>query len=236
MRLIRASGETITPSDDGRLFSKVLNDGLFGSVTFTVAGGAVNLPAFKGIMCGRDFSVDAMTLSPELPVSESSQTGKIIARIDLTQPAGSQLSVVGVLNPYTLTTDDINESGGTLYEMQLATYRATMSGVTSVSMSYTQTDVVSDTGWFTFNSAIVYRVKNGIVYMRVRQSGGTVRHHGYSFGTLPSEVAPLYSLAEANVYGVGRVFINQDHSVTFETSLESETSNYIQATFVYPLG
>lgn len=236
MRLIRASGETITPSDDGRLISKVLNDGLFGTVTFTVAGGQISLPAFKGVMCGRDFSVDAMTLSPELPVSETSQTGKVIARIDLTQPAGSQLSVVGVLNPYTLTTDDINESGGALFEMQLATYRATMSGVTSVSMSYTQTNVVSDTGWVTFNSAIVYRVRNGIVYMRVRQSGGTVRHHGYSFGTLPSEVAPRYSLAEANVYGLGRIFINQDHSVTFETSSESESSNYIQGTFVYPLG
>ena len=96
MRLIRASGETITPSDDGRLISKVLNDGLFGDVTFTVAGGQISLPAFKGVMCGRDFSVDAMTLSPELPVSESSQTGKIIARIDMTQPAGSQLSVVGI--------------------------------------------------------------------------------------------------------------------------------------------
>lgn len=236
MRLIRASGETITPSDDGRLISKVLNDGLFGTVTFTVAGGQISLPAFKGVMCGRDFSVDAMTLSPELPVSETSQTGKVIARIDLTQPAGSQLSVVGVLNPYTLTTDDINESGGTLYEMQLATYRATMSGVTSVSMAYDQTDVVSDSGWIQMNTAIVYRVKNGVVYMRVRQSGGTQRAHGYSFGTLPSDVAPRYSLAEANVYGIGRIFINQDHTVTIEYSDMTVKTDYIQASFTYPLG
>lgn len=130
MRLIRSAGETITPSDDGRLFRQMLPDGVFGSLSITVSGGNIVLPAFKGIMCGRDFSVDAMTLTPALPTGGTVVSGKIIVRIDLTQEAGSQLSVVGVLNPYTLTTDNINESGGVLYEIEIGTYKGDIGGVT----------------------------------------------------------------------------------------------------------
>lgn len=233
MRLIRNTGETITPSDDGRLIKTALGDGLFGSVTFTVSSGAINLPAFKGVLSGRDFSVDAMTMSPTLPATETTVTGSIVARIDLTSE--TPLSIISVLNPYTLTTDDLNE-GGVVCEMLLATYRANVNGVSSVTMNYTQVEGTSDTGWITFNTAIVYRVKNGVVYMRVRQAGGTQRAHGYVFGTLPADVSPRYSIAEANVYGIGRIFINQNHTVTIEYSDTTTKTDYIQASFTYPLG
>lgn len=140
MRLIRSAGETITPSDDGRLFRQMLPDGVFGSLSITVSGGDIVLPAFKGIMCGRDFSVDAMTLTPALPTGGTVVSGKIIVRIDLTQEAGSQLSVVGVLNPYTLTTDDINESGGVLYEIEIGTYKGNIGGVTEATSTANSVD------------------------------------------------------------------------------------------------
>lgn len=140
MRLIRSAGETITPSDDGRLFRQMLPDGVFGSLSITVSGGDIVLPAFKGIMCGRDFSVDAMTLTPALPTGDTVVSGKILVRIDLTQEAGSQLSVVGVLNPYTLTTDDINESGGVLYEIEIGTYKGNIGGVTEATSTANSVD------------------------------------------------------------------------------------------------
>lgn len=140
MRLIRSAGETITPSDDGRLFRQMLPDGVFGSLSITVSGGDIVLPAFKGIMCGRDFSVDAMTLTPALPTGDTVVSGKILVRIDLTQEAGSQLSVVGVLNPYILTTDDINESGGVLYEIEIGTYRGNIGGVTEATSTANSVD------------------------------------------------------------------------------------------------
>ena len=140
MRLIRSAGETITPSDDGCLFRQMLPDGVFGSLSITVSGGDIVLPAFKGIMCGRDFSVDAMTLTPALPTGGTVVSGKIIVRIDLTQEAGSQLSVVGVLNPYTLTTDDINESGGVLYEIEIGTYKGNIGGVTEATSTANSVD------------------------------------------------------------------------------------------------
>ena len=143
MRLIRASGETITPSDDGKLFEKIFTDGLFADATFSVSGGAISLPACKGIMCGRDFSVDAATLSPDLPVG-STADGLVIVQIDLTKTAGSQLSVIGKLKPYTLTKDAINESGGTKYEMVVAEYTASNSGVTAVTAKYDLSMVIMD--------------------------------------------------------------------------------------------
>lgn len=241
MRLIRNTGETITAADDGRIIKNALGDGLFESVEFTISNGQINIPAFKGALSGRDFTFDAQSLVPTLPTTSTPVTGQIIVRIDLSSE--TPLSLITVLDPYELTYDDLNESG-VVCEMKIATYTASLSGVISVTSAANNViniaekvnSLTEDSSWKTIGQHIVYRIINKIVYLRVRQAGGDMRRHGYVFGTLPSGVYPVFSFAEANVYGVGRVFINQNHTVTFETSSESESANYIQATFVYPLG
>ena len=108
--------------------------------------------------------------------------------------------------------------------------------LTDAQKSQARSNITSDSGWVSINSYVVYRKINDVIYLRVRQSAGTSRSSGYVFATLPEAIAPVYSLAEANVYGLGRVFINQNHTITWESSSTSDKTNYIQASFVYPLG
>lgn len=130
MRLIRNTGETITAADDGRIIEYALGEGLFESVEFTISNGQINMPAFRGVLSGRDFTFDAQSIVPTLPATSSPASGKIVVRIDLSSE--TPLSLITVLDPYELTHDDLN-GGGVVCEMKVATYTASLSGVISVS-------------------------------------------------------------------------------------------------------
>ena len=130
MRLIRNTGETITAADDGRIIEYALGDGLFESVEFTISNGQINMPAFRGVLSGRDFTFDAQSIVPTLPATTSPANGKIVVRIDLSSE--TPLSLITVLDPYELTHDDLN-GGGVVCEMKVATYTASLNGVISVS-------------------------------------------------------------------------------------------------------
>jgi len=129
MRLIRNTGSTVTAADDGRIIKNALGDGLFESVEFTISNGQINIPAFKGVLSGRDFTFDAQSLVPTLPTTSTPVTGQIIVRIDLSSE--TPLSLITVLDPYELASDDLNESG-VVCEMRIGTYTASPSGVISV--------------------------------------------------------------------------------------------------------
>ena len=129
MRLIRNTGSTVTAADDGRIIKNALGDGLFESIELTISNGQINIPAFKGALSGRDFTFDAQSLVPTLPTTSTPVTGQIIVRIDLSSE--TPLSLITVLDPYELTSDDLNESG-VVCEMRIGTYTASLSGVISV--------------------------------------------------------------------------------------------------------
>lgn len=137
-KVIRATGSNVSPAEDANLYRQMFPvDGLFADITITSLGAnQVSIPAMYGIMEGRDFTTDAMTLSVELPSSDS--TGYIIVRFDTT--TDDVISVKSELAPYTPTYEDINLSG-TVCEMIIATYTANATQVTGISMVYTRTSM-----------------------------------------------------------------------------------------------
>lgn len=135
-KVIRATGSNVSPSEDAKLFRQIFpDDGLFQDITITSLGSnQVSIPAMYGIMEGRDFTTDAMTLNVDLPSSES--TGYIIVGFDTT--TDEVIYVKSELTPYTPTYQDINASG-TVCEMIIAEYTANTTAVTAISMLYTKT-------------------------------------------------------------------------------------------------
>ena len=135
MKVVRATGQNVSPADDAKLFRQLIPvDGLFKDITITSLGAnQVSIPAMYGIMEGRDFTTDAMTLNVDLPSSES--TGYIIVKFDTT--TDDVISVRSELTPYTPTYEDINGSG-TVCEMIIAQYTANTTQVTAITMVYTK--------------------------------------------------------------------------------------------------
>lgn len=137
-KVIRATGSNVSPAEDARLYRQMFpDDGLFQDITITSLGSnQVSIPGMYGIMEGRDFTTDPMTLNVDLPNSEG--TGYIIVRFDTT--TDEVIEVTSELAPYTVTYEDINASG-TVCEMIIATYTANTTQVTSISMVYTKTSI-----------------------------------------------------------------------------------------------
>lgn len=134
-KVIRATGANVSPSEDARLFRQMFQaDGLFYDAEITARGGSqVYIPSLYGILEGRDFTTDPMNLNVELPNSDG--TGYILVRFDTT--TDDIISIVSELAPYTPVYDDIN-AGGTVCEMILATYTATPTQVSTITMTYSK--------------------------------------------------------------------------------------------------
>lgn len=137
-KVIRATGSNVSPAEDARLFRQMFqDDGLFQDITITSLGSnQVSIPGMYGIMEGRDFTTDPMTLNVELPNAEG--TGYIVVKFDTT--TDQVISVYSVLAPFTPTYEDINASG-TVCEMIIAQYTANTTQVTAISMVYTKTSI-----------------------------------------------------------------------------------------------
>lgn len=137
-KVIRATGSNVSPAEDARLFRQMFkDDGLFQDITITSLGSnQVSIPGMYGIMEGRDFTTDPMTLNVELPNAEG--TGYIVVKFDTT--TDQVISVYSVLAPFTPTYEDINASG-TVCEMIIAEYTANTTQVTGITMVYTKTSI-----------------------------------------------------------------------------------------------
>ncbi len=135
MKVIRATGSNVSPSEDARLFRQILpDDGLFQDITITSLGAnQISIPAMYGIMEGRDFTTDPMNTTVTLP--NSNGTGYIIIKFDTT--TDEVISIKSELTPYTPVYEDINASG-TVCEMIIAEYTATPTQVTDITMVYTK--------------------------------------------------------------------------------------------------
>lgn len=126
-KVIRATGANVSPSEDARLYNQMFKqDGFFNDPDFSLTGGNhVLISSMYGIMQGRDFITDPMTIEVELPTT-SSADGSILLRFDTTTP--EVISVYGVLEPYEPVYEDINGSG-TVCEMKIAQYTAGPTGI-----------------------------------------------------------------------------------------------------------
>ena len=138
MKVIRATGSNVSPSEDARLYRQMFpDDGLFQDITITSLGAnQISIPAMYGIMEGRDFTTDPMTTTVELPSSNG--TGYIIVKFDTT--TDEVISIKSELTPYTPVYEDINASG-TVCEMIIAEYTASPTQVTDITMVYTKTQI-----------------------------------------------------------------------------------------------
>lgn len=133
MRVIRSSGQNVSPSDDGALYNEIFADGLFEDVEINSLGSnQVSIGALYGIIQGREFTNAAETINVTLP-SGSDATGYIYIEYDLaTETVGS---IQSTLAPFTPTYEDIN-STGTLAQMIIAQYTASAVAVTSITPVY----------------------------------------------------------------------------------------------------
>lgn len=130
-KVIRATGANVSPAEDARLYRQMFSqDGLFNSIEITARGGnQLYIPAMYGILEGRDFTTDPMTIEAELP-SSSTGNGVIYIRFDTT--TDNIISVNAELTEnYTPTYEDIN-AGGTICDMVIGYYDANASQVTNV--------------------------------------------------------------------------------------------------------
>ena len=133
MRVVRANGQNVSPSDDGKLFNRIFSDGLFEGITINSLGAAlVHIPAMYGIIQGREFVTEAMDITVTLP-SSSSSSGYIVVKYDLSTE--DVISIVSYIGNYTPTQEDIN-TNGSVYEMIIATYTASSTAVTGITMNY----------------------------------------------------------------------------------------------------
>lgn len=134
MRVVRAAGQNVSPSDDGRLYAQIFSDGLFTDTTFTNLGGNnVQVGAMYGDLCGRDFTIEQMTMTVILPEGEGETTGYIYVEIDTS--SDDVISLNSALAPFTPTYEDINTNGA-VAQMIIAEYTATAVAVTGVTAVY----------------------------------------------------------------------------------------------------
>lgn len=133
MRVIRSAGQNVSPSDDGRLFDQAFTDGLFEEATITATGGnTITLSALYGIICGRDFTAEAQTISATLPDGDTA-TGYVYVEFDT---SSEDIITIGTaLAPFTPTYEDINTNGAVV-QMVIAQYEASAVAVTSVTPTY----------------------------------------------------------------------------------------------------
>lgn len=134
-KVIRATGANVSPAEDARLYRQMFSqDGLFNSIEITARGGnQIYIPSMYGILEGRDFTTDPMTIEAELP-SSSTGSGVIYIRFDTT--TDNIISVNAELTEnYTPTYEDIN-AGGTICDMVIGTYIANASQVVEVTQNY----------------------------------------------------------------------------------------------------
>lgn len=205
-KVIRATGANVSPAEDARLFKQMFQqDGLFYDAEITARGGSqVYIPALYGILQGRDFTTDPINLNVELPNSDGS--GYILVRFDTT--TDNIISITSELAPYTPTYEDIN-AGGTICEMILATYTATPTQVTALSMDYAKANFGGkmEKNLNTGDTSISFSnpLFTNDTYFDVYTDDSNVKPSGWSFA---GNTLTITFSAQAAIHKIGLVFKN----------------------------
>lgn len=227
MRVVRANGQNVSPSDDGKLFNRIFTDGLFDAITITSLGASlVHIPAMYGIMMGREFVTESQDFTVKVPSSSSSSTGYIVVRYNLAEE--NVISIVSYLGSYTPTQEDINASG-TVYEMVLATYTATNVAVTNIAMVYSIASNVENTAKYNVSlanwSSTTTTVDGRKYYTQSLSITKVIDNYPIinigATGTLPTE-------AEENAYDTLKfAYLNENSKTITLYCLEKPESSYV---------
>ena len=208
MRVVRSAGENVSPSDDGRLFAQIFDDGLFTDATFTALGtNNVQISPIYGDLCGRDFTIEQMTIQVELPEGEGTETGVIYIEIDTS--SDDVITVNSALDPFTPTYEDINTNGA-VAQMVIAEYTATSLGVSSVTAAYTK----------------LIKAGNVLQNLATVESGNTASQN-YAVGAYVCVNGILYAVTAAIASGQSFIVGTNIEQTNVGKELTSLNSNYI---------
>ena len=205
-KVIRATGANVSPAEDARLFKQMFQtDGLFYDAEITARGSSqVYIPSLYGIMQGRDFTTDPMDFNVELPNSDG--TGYILVKFDTT--TDNIISIVSELAPYTPTYEDIN-AGGTICEMIIATYTATPTQVSTITMTYSMANFGGkmEKTLNTGNTSISFSnpLFTDNTYFDIYTDSSAVKPTGWSFS---SDTLTISFNAQSAAHKIGVVYKN----------------------------
>ena len=135
---INFANQRLVPSDDGRLYQKIFNDGALYGCELSYSGAVLFLTPGFLIIGGREIELDA---AEQIPINEAiSGFAQLVISIDLTQTATKDsFNQISMSVRYaaaedgfaTLVQDDINGSGSR-YEAQLALVSLGAGGITGI--------------------------------------------------------------------------------------------------------
>lgn len=126
------ANKVVNPADDGALY-----DFFAGSKSGIIYGCAVTNPSANNLhvadgialLCGRMIKISAETIVASTPSTE--QAGRIMIEVDLTNTDNPAHFVTQYGSLPTPTQEDLN-GGGTIYQLPLATYRISTSGINTL--------------------------------------------------------------------------------------------------------
>lgn len=133
--ILQFDGSTVSSSDDAILYKTVLSDGILNGCNVSHAGTNINVSAGRILMCGRTAKFDDEQIQANLIPS-----GELIIKIDMEGGTPAQWATRA---PQELIQQDIN-NGGTIYEIQVATYTADESGIKSITRTISDASTLLD--------------------------------------------------------------------------------------------
>lgn len=121
--LITRDGGPMSSVNFMRLIKRAISDGILDGCAITKSGSTINIAAGHIVACGALIETEAMALTV-------ATSGELVLKIDTTAEQKVQFIT---RTPITLTKQDLT-TGGTVYEMRLATYTYSSGSITSLSV------------------------------------------------------------------------------------------------------
>ena len=129
------AGANVTPKDDALLYEFLIADSgvVEGCVVSAIGGTQMKITSGRGVILGRVFVIEAETIQATLPATTETQNGRLLVRINGTTQEIAMVTQAAASLP-ALQKEDINR-GGTLYELELATYKISKTVITDLQVT-----------------------------------------------------------------------------------------------------
>ncbi len=129
------AGANVTPKDDALLYDFLIADSgvVEGCVASAIGGTQMKITSGRGVILGRVFVIEAETIQATLPATTETQNGRLLVRINGTTQEIALVTQAAASLP-ALQKEDINR-GGTLYELELATYQISKTVITDLQVT-----------------------------------------------------------------------------------------------------
>ena len=137
INLITWAGQTVTPKSDAIIQDACAGrSGILYGCGVTASGNALTVSAGYGVIKGRLFEVTQTAVTVTLP-SSGTQTGTLIIRLDLANTA-EPIEIAVETGSYTPEQDEDANFDSGVYEMVLATFSITSSGINNLEVAETK--------------------------------------------------------------------------------------------------